>query len=275
MKYSEMSNLIILRIDIKMKGEKRKNSFEDLEETRDQTFSRYNPFNIETKIQIGRIADLYKIKTTFKYKLNFAVILASNSIALSSLSYPSGMASTGIVLFTLLLALALGINYMSGYFLVYCAQKKQAKSYSHLTEMMLGKYKAVVEFFYLVANFGIILSGVLTFNDFMTGIFQKGQFKEKVLITSKKSLFWIVLPNLFLFPILLRENIKDVKYISFTAVIAVILLSFYSVYIFFEKEQVNWRELNYFNISESGNVLTLLLFGYMNQQNIIDVFNEL
>ena len=38
---------------------------------------------------------------------------------------------------------------------------------------MIGKYKYLVDLSYLIVNIGIIISCILTFNDFMTGLFEK------------------------------------------------------------------------------------------------------
>lgn len=212
------------------------------------------------------------LKVTLKQKINFAVILASNSIALSSLTYPSGVANCGLILFLFLMLIALSINFLSGYLLVFCAEKKKAKSYTHLIRIMLGKYKIIVDLFYFIANLGIILSSILTFSDFMTGIFSQ---VNNEIISSKKSLFWIFIPNIFLIPILLRRNLEDMKYFSYIAVFAVILLAFYTFYLFCVRDPINWSEVVLFKPEGSFNVFNLLLFGYMNQQNLIDIFEEL
>ena len=54
-------------------------------------------------------------------KFYYAFVLASNSIGISALAYPSAMAKTGLVPFFLLLILAIVINYFTGYLLMYCA----------------------------------------------------------------------------------------------------------------------------------------------------------
>jgi len=67
--------------------------------------------------------------------------------------------------------LAILLNYYTGTLLVYCAKEKQAKNYSDLTEKMIGKFKIIVDIAFLLTNIGIILSCMLTFNDFMSGLF--------------------------------------------------------------------------------------------------------
>lgn len=217
------------------------------------------------------------IRDSNKSRVFFAMILASNSIGISSLAYPSSMANTGIVLFIILMILAIFINYLTGYLLVYCAKEKKARNYSHLTEIMLGRYRWFVDFSFFVTNLGIILSCILTFNDFMCGIFNHKYFGERNhFIGSKKSLFWIILPNILLLPVLLRKNYRDISILSTISVFAIFLLSFFSIYIFLERVgDIDFNKVNYFSYAEGPKIFTLLLFGFMNQQNLIDIFGEL
>jgi len=104
---------------------------------------------------------------------------------------------------------------------------------------MLGKYKIIVEIFYFIANFGIIISCILTFNDFMTGIFES-QNQNYPSLSKKKSLFWVVLPNLLLYPILTRKSIADIKNYSLIAVISVFLLAFYTLWLFGISEKIKY-----------------------------------
>lgn len=104
------------------------------------------------------------------------MILSSNSIGISSLAYPSAMATTGIINFTILMIIAIIINYTSGYLLVYCAKVKKAKNYATLNKIMLGRFNYIVDIAFLFTNLGILVSCILTFNDFMSGMFFKHYF---------------------------------------------------------------------------------------------------
>lgn len=207
----------------------------------------------------------------------YAVILASNSIGISSLAFPSSMAKAGVGLWILLMLVAILVNYLSSYILVFCGKQLKAKSYAELTQMMLGRFKIVIDIFYVFTNLGIILSCSLTFNDFMSGIFNHEYFENRNrVISSKESLFWIIVPNMLLLPLLLRRSIKDIKVFSIIAVFSVFLLSAFIIYVFMNKRNPLYlNKLEYFNISQSPQAFTLLLFGFMNQQNILDVFSEL
>ena len=217
------------------------------------------------------------LRDSNKSRVLFAMILASNSVGISSLAYPSSVASTGVVLFIILMILAIFINFLTGYLLVYCAKIKKARNYSHLTEIMLGKYKFFVDFSFFITNLGIILSCILTFNDFMCGIFNHKFFGEKNhIMTNKKSLFWIILPNILLLPVLLRKNYRDISVFSTISVLAIVLLSFFSIYIFSERvSDIDFHKVTYFSYQEGPKIFSLLLFGFMNQQNLIDIFGEL
>lgn len=214
---------------------------------------------------------------TKSQRFYYAIILASNSIGISSLAFPSSMAKSGIVLWVFIMVITLFINYISSYVLVYTAKQLNARSYAELTFKMLGRWKTLIDVFYVLTNMGIILICSLTFNDFMTGIMNHEYFEHKTKVfTSKESLFWIIVPNLVILPLLLRRSLKDIKVFSVIAVSAVFLLSAFTIYVFLHKKNpLHMKKLEYFNFDQSPQAFTLLLFGYMNQQNVLDVFSEL
>jgi len=208
----------------------------------------------------------------------FAVLLSSSSIGISALAYPSSMAQSGILLWILLLTLALFVNYISSYVLVYCGRETKSKDFSELTGKILGRGKVAVDFMCVALNLGIIISCIMTFNDFMTGIFQHNYFDgvSNVIVTSKKSLFWIIFPNLMLLPVLLRRGISDMNAIAVGCVISIVVLAAFISFVFSSQSiSVNFKELEYFNLSASPASFSLLMFGFMNQQSILDVFQDL
>lgn len=220
---------------------------------------------------------LLKPKDSKLQRFYYALILASNSVGISSLAFPSSMAKAGIALWILLLIIAILINYVSSYVLVFCGKKMKVNTYSDLTSKMLGKGRLVVDIFYIFTNVGIILSCMLTFNDFMSGIFNHEYFENhNRVLSSKESLFWIIVPNIALLPMLLRKSLKDIKIFSIIAVFAVFLLSLFTMYAFMTKNNPLYlQQLEYFNLPAAPQAFTLLLFGFMNQQNVLDVFTEL
>lgn len=142
---------------------------------------------------------------------------------------------------------------------------------------MIGKFKIVVDIAFLLTNIGIILSCMLTFNDFMSGLFhQKFIGHQNGLMSSKNSLFWIILPGLLLLPILVRKNYKDITAFSCIAVFAIVLLAFFCIYLFSHRAMdIEYNKLELFEPKGGVNCFILLLFGYLNQQSLIDVFGEL
>ena len=113
---------------------------------------------------------LFSSKKTYT-KFFFAFVLASNSIGVSALAYPSSLARTGIFPFIILLFFAIVINYLTGYLLMHCAQELKVNNYFELSKAILGKYKFITDVSFLLTNFGIILSCILTLNDFMCSLF--------------------------------------------------------------------------------------------------------
>lgn len=214
---------------------------------------------------------------TKSQRFYFAIILASNSIGISSLAFPSSMAKAGLLLWILIMLIAMFISYTSSYMLVYCAKQINVKSYAEITSKMLGRWKCVIDLFYVFTNMGIILICYLTFNDFMSGILNHEYFDQKnKVVGSRESLFWIIAPNLLLLPLLTRKSIKDIKALSVISVFSVFLLSIFAIYVFLtKKNKLQMKQLEYFNHTQSPQAFTLLLFGFMNQQNILDVFSEL
>lgn len=62
---------------------------------------------------------------------------------------------------------------MTAYLLIICAKNKKANSYFDLAKKIMGKYKIIIDISFLLVNIGIILSCMLTLNDFICGLFQK------------------------------------------------------------------------------------------------------
>lgn len=206
-----------------------------------------------------------------------AIILASGAIGISALAYPSSMANTGVILWFFLLGLAIAINYISSYVLVLCGRQLHVYTYNDLCDRLIGKWRAFVDFFELLLNTGIMLCNMLTFNDFMTGIFNHDYFQgqSSKLVSSRKSLVWIVLPNLLVLPLLLRKRINDTNFISVMSVCTIALLALFTVYMFLtKKNHISFQKLEYFNASESPSCFSLLLFGFMTQQDILDVYGK-
>jgi amino acid permease len=207
-----------------------------------------------------------------------AIVLASSSIGISALAYPSSMANTGIILWFFLLALAIAVNYISSYLLVLSGKELKVSSFNELCDRLIGRWRVFVDFFEFILNTGIMMCNMLTFNDFMTGIFNHDYFQGQPskLVSSKKSLVWIVLPNLLVLPLLLRKRIQDTHFISIMSVCTIVMLAFFSVYMFLtKKNHITFHKLEYFNPSESASCFSLLLFGYMTQQDILDVYTKI
>lgn len=198
--------------------------------------------------------------------MNFAFVLASNSIGISAMTYPSAIAKSGVITFIILMTLAIIINYASGYLLVWSAKHKKAKNYTHLTEIMLGKYKIIVDLAFFITNLGIMISCIMTFNESMSSLFSRESFGHaNPLLTHEKSLFWIILPTLLLLPILNRRSLADLSLCSTAAVISIFFLSLFCVYIYSVNEYlIDFSKINWISTHNSATTFILLLFGFMN-----------
>lgn len=132
--------------------------------------------------------------------------------------------------------------------------------------MMLGKFKYIIDVVFLITNLGIIVSCILTFNDFMSGMFFKHYYREgKEFLTKKESLFWIIIPNIILIPVLIRKNLKDISIFSAMIVFACLLFSIFCIKLFFEKyNNLNTKELSFISNDSILKNFILLLFGYTN-----------
>lgn len=207
-------------------------------------------------------------------RVYFAFVLASNSIGVSALAYPSAIAQAGIFPFVFLLVTAILLNYFTGHLLILCANKVNAKSYIDLANIIMGKYKVFIDISFMLLNVGIILSCMLTLNDFMCGLFQKQFFgSSHSLFSQSDNLFWIIVPNVAIVPFLLKNQNKALNILNAISVIAYVFLGFFCFYLFSNKFQK--FDSNIINYSQSENpisVFILLVFGYMNQQYLIDTF---
>ena len=235
-------------------------------------------YGMEDKIDLKTPSGFLESTYTNWDTLYHAVILASSSIGISSLAYPASMANTGIILWVVLLLTAISVNYISGSVLIYCGKETKSRTFGDLTQKLLGRFKIVVDFFCILTNLGIMISCMLTFNDFMTSIFNPEYFHHghSRFVTSKKSLFWIVFPNLLLIPLLLRKSSGDINAIAICSVLAIVMLAFFTIYVFvFSNNRIIFHKLELFNVEYSAQCFSLLLFGYMNQQTILDVYSDL
>ena len=86
------------------------------------------------------------------------------------------------------------------------------------------------------------------------------------MLTKKESLFWIILPNLLLIPILIRKSLKDISIFSAMTVFACFLFAVFCIKLFFEKySNLNRKHLTYFSNESLLKNFIMLLFGYTNQ----------
>lgn len=146
-----------------------------------------------------------------------------------------------------------------------------------MARIVLGKYKFVVDVSFLLVNFGIILSCMLTLNDFMCGLFKKQFFgKTSDVFSHKDNLFWIIVPNISIIPIILKNNNKTLNILSALSVFAYVLLGFFCFYLFSKKiDHFDSNGVNFTRFENPIGIFILLMFGFMNQQYLIDTFGQL
>jgi amino acid permease len=170
------------------------------------------------------------------------------------------------------------VNYISSRLLVICGKELKATNFKELCLRLIGRFTIIVDFFECVLNTGIMLCNMLTFNDFLTGIFNHDYFQgqSSKLVSSKKSLTWIILPNLLILPFVMRKKISDTHLISIMLVCMIVLLAFFAFYLFLNsKNHVVFYKLRMINVRESPSCFSLLLFGYMSQQEILEVYGKI
>lgn len=204
-----------------------------------------------------------------------SIFLSVSSVGVSVLVYPLSIAKSGFPIWAFLFIFALTINYTASYLLIRVANKESIGSFSEICTQVFGKWKWVTDFLKSGVEVGAIVSCFLFFNEFWM------QFEE-LTIFGPWSVFSLklnklatptLLTNLFMFFILKKHSLRDFEIISLAAAFVIFCFSFFAFFkMYFHVSR--FSQLMFFNFQSVPETFAVLLLGFMNQDQIIDLFEN-
>ena len=160
-----------------------------------------------------------KIKTG-KQVSNFNSIyftLVTTTLGLSTLYMPKLLLETGVILGLLVLGFSAILCYITCSFLSQAARKMGATSYPMLTKMLLGKYSFLVDIFYILNLFGIIISNQTFVSKTLSGCVARiffGNIAHDSVTFTYISVATIFLSIMAILPYITSRNITKLKKLS-------------------------------------------------------------
>jgi amino acid permease len=138
--------------------------------------------------------------------------------------------------------------------------------------------KKLILMLFVVTNFGVLLGAAITFNNLITNIAAKLETPYDIL-TSKFSLFWLIVPALCLMPILVKRKLKDAAFLTFISLgsaFYIVGLLIICVIIFKENAGNNpATPIKKFDYAHLPGTFALSTFSLLCQPNVMSIYNEL
>lgn len=143
--------------------------------------------------------------------------LVTSTLGLSTLYMPKLLLETGMILGISMLIFSGLLCYITCSFLCQAARKMGATSYTMLTKIILGRYSFIVDVFYILNLFGIIISNQTFVSKTLSGCIAR-VFFNKVSHDSITFMYistaTIFLTNLAILPFIISRNLTRLKKLS-------------------------------------------------------------
>jgi amino acid permease len=193
---------------------------------------------------------------------NFKTIfftLVTSTMGVVTLFMPKLLLETGIVLGIGMLMFSAWLCYVTCTYLTEASRKFNASSYTNLTKIILGRYAFIVDIFYVINLFGIILTNQTFVSKTLSGSIKRIFFSEvddnsPVVLYIKLSV--MLISNLVIIPFIISRNLTNLKKLSkFTLVgFSFALLTILATYLVpsffgFQIEPINLEKFKMFNFS--------------------------
>jgi hypothetical protein len=164
------------------------------------------------------------------------LILFGSTYGNNSQSLPGTMVKVGPFAWFVLLGISLAINFIVLEHLIDFAETRGLRNFVDLSKIIGNRktYTCILIFFVLSSGFRLLIA-VTFINELICGIFASYDFTF-VLISVKQSLFWILVPIVLLFPLIIKRKLKSLAISTFISLTAAVFLVIFITYNYFTDE---------------------------------------
>jgi amino acid permease len=199
------------------------------------------------------------------------------TFGISSLGLPIIMMRTGLVLFFLLLAIALFINYVSYRILLIYAEKHKLKTFPEFTEVVGGKVlKYIVDGLFFICNLGTMVGALAWLNFSMCLVCHQIGLNYSF-ITNSDYLFWIIIAVFGSLPLTLRHKLRHFNWITYMSLVACFYLALlFIAYLIYSivLHKVAFHKIEYFNGNATQSAYAFIFYCFTCQLNLIGILKE-
>lgn len=168
-------------------------------------------------------------------------------------------------MFVIFLGIAVWVNSISGRLLILCSQISSSQSFQKLAQQILRRWKLLIKISFIIYSLGIIITCILSINDFMISIFKNHVQNSYSIFKDRELLFWILVPCLAISPFIYRIrdlNLSKTNFICGTIYIFILLLCL--VQIFITGLHFELKQIKLFSLRKVFKNFILVLFGFNN-----------
>lgn len=200
--------------------------------------------------------------------------LIASCFGVSSMGLSSICARSGILLYTLQLILAVGINYFSFYAFLFLTNHFKLRNFQDLSKLMLGRWQTLAIFSLILSNIGNMVGNLLIFIKYFQGILRKLNllsFEPNL----NENMIQILLISLFILPLVLKRQLKDIFFVTYITILIMVFFIFFVIFQFFiTKTELDFDKVNVFHSNHFISNYSYLFFCFAGHQGIIIVYNE-
>ncbi|CAG8574479.1 16031_t:CDS:2 [Acaulospora morrowiae] len=208
-----------------------------------------------------------------------AINLSNTILGTGMLAMPAAIASTGLLLGSIMIFYAASASALGLYFLSLAAVSTKGRNSSFFAVSKLTYPKAALFFDIAIAIkcFGVGISYLIIIGDLMPQIVDSLVGSEKAAVFIDRQ-FWITIFMIIIVPLAFLKRLDSLRHTSLIALLAVIYLLFIVIYYFFGPEYQAPPKDKIHLIKFSSQFFTnlpIFVFAFTCHQNIFSIYNEL
>ena len=199
------------------------------------------------------------------------------------LAYPDAFQRSGVVYASVQLFAVVLLSYFSVISLAEASARTEQYTYGDIADEVIGGYsKYFAEFFFYANNFGASVSYFVLINQNMNSIMK---FLNEFVVDVPKTfldislLYWVTLTGVFLIPVVMKKNLKDLKFLSAFGFLSIIYLAaIIVVYAFvpgFYNVDTNLSKVEFVKMSGTVVSSSVMLYSFQSHQYISLAYKEL
>lgn len=211
--------------------------------------------------------------------------LLSATLGVGMLSVPKAFFNSGLLLSVTLLYLAFWVSYLSLKALIRTSYYTKLTTFSELATWSYGpKFKIFTDIVFFLNNFGTAIAYSITAKETLSSGF--GKVKEMWwsetpnLFVQKDSIFWILVTQGVLIPLVIRETLTELRIFSLVSFciicyIAIIIVGYCFMPHYTENVDTTLDEVKLIKVGGLSKSLSVFIFGFTCQQNLLCCYREL